>query len=157
MLPDAAGTLIERDWLTNDSVNIYQTWSLPTDVRSDSLITIVFVQNEETKEVYQVNYADEFLTITSVNELIENIASHDYRIYPNPVKEILTLQLLKTVPYDMKISIYNGVGALVKNGLIGKGKDIVELNTNDLPAGVYYVRLSNINKVIDTRKIIKID
>ncbi len=157
MLPDAAGTLIERDWLTNDSVNIYQTWPLPTDVRSDSLITIVFVQDEETKEIYQVNYTDDFLTITSVNELVENIARHDYRIYPNPVKEVLTLQLLKTVPYDMEINIYNGVGALVKNALIGKGESLIEINTNDLPTGVYYVRLSSSNKVIDTRKIIKID
>ncbi|MFC2104650.1 T9SS type A sorting domain-containing protein [Bacteroidota bacterium] len=158
MLPDAAGTLIERDWVEGDSVIVFQKQTLPAYIDSeDNLITIVFVQDKDDKVIYQTAFVDEFGAITSIDELIENIASSDYRVYPNPVKEILTIQLLKTVPYDLEINVYNGIGALVKNGKLLHGENLVEFNTNDLPAGVYYLRLTNTDKVIDSKKIIKID
>lgn len=157
MLPDAAGYLIERDWLENDSVKIYQTWSIPNDINVDSLLTIVFVQDDETKEVYQTTYTDKFSTITSIEEINASVISHDFRVYPNPVKEMLTLEILKNVSSNMQVKMYNGVGALVKSGVLKRDVERLEINTSDLPGGVYYIRITSADKLIDTRKVIKVE
>ncbi|MCD4834378.1 MAG: T9SS type A sorting domain-containing protein [Bacteroidales bacterium] len=154
MLPDAAGILVEKDWIVDDSVNVYQTWSISEGVNTDSLITIVFVQDEDTKEIYQTGFTEEFSTITSVDEIIDNILSIDYIVYPNPVKEILSVKLYKSLTYDININVYNSVGALVKSNKLAKGNYLLELDTNDLPSGVYYLRLTSTDKFFSTKKII---
>ena len=154
MLPDAAGILVEKDWIVGDSVNVYQTWSISEGVNTDSLITIVFVQDEDTKEIYQTAFTEEFSTITSVDEIIDNIIGIDYMVYPNPVKEILTVKLTKVLTYDIDINVYNSVGTLVKSDKLFKGNYLIEINTNDLPSGVYYLRLTNTDKFFSTKKII---
>ncbi|PLX20023.1 MAG: hypothetical protein C0597_04730 [Marinilabiliales bacterium] len=158
MLPDAAGSLIERDWLTNDSVNVYKTWTIPVgEVNVDSLITIVFLQDDETKEIYQTAYANDFTTITSIEDFNESIESYDYRVYPNPVKEILILELLKDITFELDVNIYNGIGSMVRSSKLLPGENRIEINTNDLPGGVYYLRITNEEQIIESKKIIKID
>ncbi|MCK5170894.1 MAG: T9SS type A sorting domain-containing protein, partial [Bacteroidales bacterium] len=155
MLPDAAGILVEQDWIVGDSVNVYQIWSIHENVNTDSLITIVFVQDEDSKDIYQTAFTEEFSTITSVDEIIDNIMGIDYMVYPNPVKEILTVKLYKSLTHDINVNVYNSVGALVKSEKLSKGNYKLELNTNDLPSGVYYLRLPNTDKLFSTKKIIK--
>jgi hypothetical protein len=155
MLPDAAGILVEKDWINGDEVNLYQTWSIPENVNEDSLITIVFVQDEESKDIYQTAYTEEYTTITDIDDFKEVIASYDYRVFPNPVKDILSVQLLKTVPYPIELNVYNGVGVLVKTAKLTSGESLIEFETKDIPTGVYYLKLTNYDNFIGTNKFVK--
>ncbi|MDA3954350.1 MAG: T9SS type A sorting domain-containing protein [Bacteroidales bacterium] len=156
MLPDPAGVLIDEKWEINDSINLFQSWEIPTEVNVDSVTTIVFLQNEETKEIYQAAYTNIFSTVlTSINETFENILDIEYTVFPNPANEILTIKLYKSLTYALDINIFNNVGMLVKSGKLYKGNIQREININDLPAGVYYLKLGNTDKLFGTKKIIK--
>ncbi|NOQ27507.1 MAG: T9SS type A sorting domain-containing protein, partial [Bacteroidales bacterium] len=156
MLPDPAGVLFDRSWKKNDSINIFQSWEIPEGVTVDSLITIVYIQNEDSKEIYQTGYTDSFSDdVTSINEDFNNILDIEYVVYPNPTDDILNVKLYKSLTYDLDINIYNNIGALVKSEKLFDGNIQKEININDLPLGIYYLKLGNTDKLFGTKKIIK--
>ncbi len=155
MLPDAAGVLVERDWLVNDSVNIYQTWSLPENVTPDSLVTIVFIQDEDSKDIYQTAYTNEYNTITSINDGPENYSVAFFEVYPNPVNDILTLKLNQLLSSDSEVKIYNGVGETVIVDKVLQGNNILKINTQNLPSGVYYIKMNENDNAQVVRRFIK--
>lgn len=156
MLPDAAGKLIEKDWMIGDEFAIYHTWSIPENVNDDSLISVVFVQDERTKDIYQTAYTSEYSTITDIEDILLNTESYNnYQIYPNPVSEVLSVKFNESFNYDIIINIYNSVGSLVKTNHLVRGDELLEFDTNDLPAGVYYLRLTNVDDTYSTKKFIK--
>ena len=154
-LPDAAGNLIEQDWAIDDSVVVYKTWDIPDEVNSDSLVTIVFVQDNDTKEVLQTGYTEIISQITSIDEFIFNNEELSYNLYPNPVSDNLTLKLGKMLEYDLNITLYNNIGVMVKQVELGKGMIGVDINMEDLPVGVYYIQLRTNDNYISSSKIIK--
>jgi hypothetical protein len=155
MLPDPAGILFVEEWNKNDSVTVYQTWTIPEGVNSDSIMTIVYLQDEETKEIYQAGYTDEFSSVTSIENIPNSLASISYVAYPNPVSGQLTVRLVNTINEDIYVRMYNNIGSLVKTEKIWKGTDRIEFNTDDLPVGVYYLKLQSEDKLFSTKKIIK--
>jgi hypothetical protein len=160
MLPDPAGVLIDKSWEINDSVKIYESWEIPAGVNKDNLITIVYIQYEGTeeklrKEIYQAGYTDTFGNITSINDDFKNILDVEYVVYPNPVNDVLTVKLYKSLSYDLDINIYNNIGALVQSEKLYNGNTHKEININDLPVGIYYLKLGNTDKLFGTKKIIK--
>jgi Secretion system C-terminal sorting domain len=155
MLPDPAGILFVDDWNVNDSTTIYQTWTIPEGVNKDSLITIVYLQDEETKEIYQAGYTDSLSVVTSIEEIPNSLSSISYVAYPNPVSGQLTIRLVNTISNDIEVRLYNNTGSLVKTDRIWKGTDRIEINTDDLPVGVYYLKLQSEDKSFSTKKIIK--
>ena len=155
MLPDPAGILFVDDWSKNDSVIIYQTWTVPEGVNKDSIATIVYLQDEESKEIYQAGYIDEFSEITSIDQITNSLELVNYIAYPNPVSGKLNVRLVNTITDDIEVRLYNNTGSLVKTDKIWKGTDRIEINTEDLPVGVYYLKLQSEEKLFSTKKIIK--
>ncbi|MGM0408268.1 MAG: PKD domain-containing protein, partial [Bacteroidota bacterium] len=154
MLPDAAGTLIEKDWNIGDSAKVYQTWDIPEGVYQDSLIAVVFVQDKDTKEVYQTAYTEELSTITAIGDLFLHGNEIDYLIYPNPASEQIMIKLTQTLNYDLSVQIYNNTGVLVNSGVIQKGADYLEMNVENFPIGVYYVKITDNVSNVMIKKII---
>jgi hypothetical protein len=153
MLPDPAGKLIEREWLEDDSVIVYQTWQIPDGVIADSLMTIVFVQDEDNDEIYQVGYTDIFTTVTSIDDDVVNHESY-YSVYPNPMADHFTIGINKLQNSDVEINLYNSIGVSVKSEVLQSGDLTKEINMNDLPLGVYYLELKS-NNIIHSKKIVK--
>ena len=154
ILPDPAGNIIEQNWETNDSVILYNSWDIPTEVVADSLVTVVFVQNEDTKEIYQTAYTNEFTTVTGIDEFIKEPVVNDYLVYPNPVSEMLTIKIMNIEYSDISVKIYNNSGVLVKNDIIYSGQDYKSIFINDLSQGIYFIKLEG-NKSYTIKKIIK--
>jgi hypothetical protein len=153
MLPDPAGKLIEREWLEDDSVVIYQTWQIPDGVNSDSLKTIVFIQDEDNDEIYQVGYTDIFSTVTSTNGELVDVENY-YSVYPNPMSDHFTIGINKLQNSDVEINLYNSIGVRVRSEVLQSGDLTKEINMNDLPLGVYYLELKS-NNIIHSKKIVK--
>ncbi len=155
MLPDPAGILFVDDWNKNDSITVFQTWTIPEGVNKDSIATIVYLQDEETKEIYQAGYTEEFSEVTSIENITNSLASISYVAYPNPVSGQLTVRLVNTITDDIEVRLYNNTGSMVKADKIWKGTDRIEINTDDLPVGVYYLKLQSEDKLFSTKKIVK--
>jgi|GEM_PF-2767765 len=155
MLPDPAGILYERDWVENDSVNIYRLWDIPDGVNSDSLKTIVFIQDEDNNEIYQAGYANSFTTSLSTSISDEIVIDESlYSVYPNPMSSHFTVRFAKVQNEDIVINLYNNVGVLVRVQKLEQGTNMIDISTDDLPIGIYYVQVQS-NDFISSKKIIK--
>jgi hypothetical protein len=82
----------------------------------------------------------------------EQIAIGNLRVYPNPVKEKLTIEWVDFDPYKVNISIYNTVGHAVIN--ISDAKSQQEVDLNKLPSGIYFIKVQE-GKEQRTFKILK--
>jgi hypothetical protein len=72
---------------------------------------------------------------------VEDLASSQYQLYPNPTSGMMTLSKTGNGAIDAGcIKVYNNTGALVETRM-SSGKDGVIINTESLCAGVYYLIL----------------
>lgn len=155
MLPDAAGILVEREWFTDDTESIYQSWAIPEGVSADSLMTIVFVQDNETKEIYQTEYTSEFSAITSTPDVINN-KDKIFSVYPNPIIDRVYVSLAESAKELISVKIYSSLGNLIKTEVIQPGQTLINIDTGNLRRGVYFVKLTSENgEVQGVTKIIK--
>ncbi|SHM49978.1 Por secretion system C-terminal sorting domain-containing protein [Chitinophaga jiangningensis] len=72
-------------------------------------------------------------------------------VYPNPVKDVLTVQFKKATP-GMHIKLYNQTGVLVKNIPVTRSSEVISVG--GLSAGIYYVQITG-NGINLTKKIVK--
>lgn len=73
----------------------------------------------------------------------------EIKIYPNPVKDILTIELNnQTELKNNKISIYNSEGNILYSSELENSKQ--EINISNYPTGIYFIAIEN-----ETKKIIK--
>ena len=78
---------------------------------------------------------------------VEDIEETSHNIYPNPVKDILTVS-----GEDMKqVSVYNALGQLVKS--INCNDNTVQINVSDLQNGMYIVNVISNDGVMTTSKV----
>ena len=70
-------------------------------------------------------------------------------VYPNPVNDKLTIEAEQALG---TVEIYNLMGALVYSQKDCANK--VEINTSDLPTGIYFIRMTN-DKTSEARRFVK--
>jgi N-acetylneuraminic acid mutarotase len=98
-----------------------------------------------------INYADlwEYGTISGVEE---NTSAHSpVEIYPNPVHETTMLKFPVVKNAELKILDISGKTVAAFSNLSGNE---FQLERNGIPAGIYFVTLSENSKIISTSKII---
>ena len=77
-------------------------------------------------------------------------------LYPNPVADILTLEIFETFDSeDVSFDIYAVSGQKIANFPVAQGIRKVQINFNRYPAGAYLVRLRLGETNIRTMKVIK--
>lgn len=84
------------------------------------------------------------------------IQDASFIIYPNPVKESLTIVFSENNSEFVEISIYNSLGQSIASSLKAIANHSLTIPLNHLSNGIYYVTISKNGKQIDTKKIIKI-
>ncbi len=105
------------------------------------------VWSEDANDISRViMYIDASLSVNEIpfNDLVS--------VFPNPFSSSVTLQaenLLK----NATLTVYNSVGQQVKQIINISGQEI-KLQRGDLPAGLYFIRLVQGNKVIAADKLV---
>jgi len=91
------------------------------------------------------------------NKAIET--SQAISVYPNPVKDILNVELGKSNTANMSMIVVDSYGKTVINKVIEQsntgGINHIQLSTSDLPAGVYILKLTNGSETTSTRFVKK--
>ncbi len=108
---------------------------LPQNQSFNNLSVVAWVQNYNTKEVYQACKSN--VVATAVEETVQE----DMLVYPNPTESIVNI-----VGGDQKVAIYNMVGQCVFES---EGETMLCLDMKLYGSGVYVVKIGN-----KTRKII---
>jgi len=79
------------------------------------------------------------ITIIDNTNIFDNSQQQFFKIYPNPVGDILKINCLITD--KSRVEIYDSKGSLVQSFEINDTK--AEINISSLPSGVYLIRLTN--------------
>jgi hypothetical protein len=78
---------------------------------------------------------------------VNDVLASTYNIYPNPVKDVLTIK----GDNMNQIKVYNALGQIVKN--IDCNTNEYELNVNDMNNGIYFINITNVNGEMTTSKV----
>lgn len=88
---------------------------------------------------------------TTIGSISENKTFSINKVYPNPVKDFLNVELKTTVSGNFSFSLYNIMGVEVKvwePTYVSVGEQLLNLDFSEFKSGVYIVRVTNGKKVI---------
>jgi photosystem II stability/assembly factor-like uncharacterized protein len=125
-------------------------WKIQNSGTSHNLISVFFT---DANMGYAVGDSGTILKTTNGGGLGVNDqpSSLNYlKIYPNPIKDKITIELLITG--NTQFSIINVSGQELMMGQITDNK--TKIDASNLPKGVYFVKLTN-KQTLEVRKIIK--
>jgi hypothetical protein len=76
-------------------------------------------------------------------------------LYPNPANDYAYLQyLIGQEVKDVKVSLYNVLGATVKEYLLNRQSQLLTVDTRSLPNGVYFYQLTVDGQKVATKKLL---
>ena len=125
------------------NVEPYENWLFQNWTENGSILT-----NEQTFTFIATTNRD-FVAYLINTEGVDEQNHYALVLYPNPVSDKLIVEADEALG---TVEIYNLMGALVYSQKNCANK--VEIHTSDLPAGIYFIRLTN-NKTSETRRFIK--
>jgi len=132
--------------VVNEESTFNYTLNLNTDGNVERFFAYVIVQNSVTKEIVQSAKMSSNSIVEPVS--IENYLMDNISFYPNPVKDILNLEVNDLILENAKI--YNLEGAFILNYSIENNK----INLSNLNAGIYFIKIST-NKGDVYKKVIR--
>ena len=128
---------------------------------SDNAISISWTLGETIIPTYKA--ADNSITLTHgfqqtliITAIDENLAPKAVvKIYPNPASEMVKLQFESATDAEILLYLLDSQGRLVKTDRIEEATLQKDLNLEDLPAGVYYLRMIK-GTQINVYKVVKL-
>jgi len=126
--------------------------SPPEPVTAPSGQMMIFFSTNDT--IREDGWEAWYDLVTTVEEKNSEVA---LIISPNPFTNTTNLEFEMQKPGKIELKIYNQLGELVETIQTNTqaGKQIITWDANDLPSGVYFIRLQIGNELI-TRKMIKL-
>ncbi|MCC6180949.1 MAG: T9SS type A sorting domain-containing protein, partial [Bacteroidia bacterium] len=94
------------------------------------------------------NQANEFIT-TKTHDLLK---ASQVKMYPNPAKEKVVVNLETISTNDVKISIESVLGQTLID--VNAQHSSVEINTSQLASGIYFVTIKQKNKILVSKKLV---
>jgi predicted nucleotidyltransferase len=150
MLPNANGTLLTSFELS-ETKNFEFTHTLTNALKGDmeNVTVVVFVQNNTTKEVYQVTESK----LVSLS-LAENSLEKSLNIYPNPASESATL-VFDANASDASVEVINSLGQTVHTVNLGtvNGQQQLTIPTATFAEGLYFVTVKTKTGSVATARL----
>jgi len=87
---------------------------------------------------------------TAFSSVVENKSFSLSKIYPNPVKDIVTVELQAAVAGDIQVNLYNILGVRVKSWdsiYLSQGNQQIRLDFSQFKSGVYILKITQSGKV----------
>jgi len=143
---------------TDPSVDFFELL-LPLTIYGNKKDTTIYLNNTEENQDFAIfpDFVPTRITFDENNDVItrgsaiyeiskKNIIN-PVSVSPNPVKEILKINLQERIKID-EIIIFDRSGARVKQIDNFKKTDVIELNISDLKSGIYLVNINSENNSI---------
>jgi len=154
MLPNAAGTKFMNPIKAGVPVQVPVgsfKW-IPENLHSNTLTVVVFLQNEDTKEVYQA-FIQDVPAPAPVTEIIP-ISADNIKVYPNPSDQEFTIELPSPAQQNMKLTMANQLGQFTEIGAINEGEQSKKISTQGLADGVYILQLGSNGNALRTKVVV---
>lgn len=99
--------------------------------------------------------------ITEMEVTIDECTAIDYnklssiKIYPNPAKDVITIDIIANFERQIEVKVYNLLGELLIRKTIAPGTEKINIGIGDLQSGVYAVELTNKDEGSYTKRLMK--
>jgi hypothetical protein len=93
------------------------------------------------------------LIITAIDENLEEPVK--VTIYPNPASEVINIQFESATDKEISLYLLDSQGRLVKTDKIEVATINKTIDLQELPAGIYYLRLTK-GKLVNVYKVVKL-
>ncbi len=148
MLPSALGTRFDQVAPAGQVRNFGPFNWYPEAARmyapDDDLAVIVFLQNEDTKEILQSEIMENITDPPLVTGITRDITSiENVAIYPNPADDEITVELPSPAANRMRLLIASQLGVIANDTAFEPGEQKKTISTKDLAAGIYFLQLGN--------------
>jgi hypothetical protein len=153
MIPNAAGTKFTKTLAQNTLVDAGSFKWIPEKLYSNQLAVVLFLQNENNKEIYQAEIF-QHLTAPAPVTAIEPITADQITVYPNPSDQEFTIELPSPAQQSMRLTMANQVGQFTEVGNIGEGESSKKISTQGLAEGVYILQLGSNGNALRTKVIV---
>jgi len=157
MLPNATGTPLTLPLTSGVPITLQGlVWQVDNpNVDPANLAVIVFVQNEETKEVLQAALLEHPANLpTAVVTGTEPSFAQQTSLYPNPADHQLIIRIPQAARQDIPLSMFDTFGHEVFQHTIPTGQQQVSVSTSSFAAGVYLVQFEATPGVLVRKKIV---
>jgi hypothetical protein len=163
MRPDASGTTLPGTWVAGDLLQVANTWDFGSvsgiTYNPNNLKVVVFVQNRNTKEVYQVATSRNLNIFNGPVSNVDEIAMEegkeilDMNLYPNPTQNYFNVEFSNELKGEYDWKLVDVTGRVLRNGRAEAGTKTILVNTENFSPGIYIFSINNKN-VYAQRKVI---
>lgn len=91
------------------------------------------------------------LIITAIEENIDVLV--DVKVFPNPASDVINIRFGNPVAGEISISLLDSNGRLVRRDLAEDSITEMQMNLQDVPSGIYYLRLIK-DKLVNVYKVV---
>ena len=162
-LPDAGGILVDS-WDAGEERTLDLSWTndqYPKPVIAetyDSLHVIIWIQDLETKEIYQVAVHPvwpDLVDPADVGRSAEPLMLQDqFLLYPNPVQDLLFLQLDREPSAKTFIRLLDMQGRLVQQLPFGNASRLTSIKMGQFTGGVYQLLLGEGEEIWYRKRVV---
>jgi hypothetical protein len=155
MFPTAAGTNYTHGWTNGEIEKVSLSAPLTNYKGGDSdWKVIAFVQDNQTRAIYQAVYNNSNNPTTGIDVLPEGQAAiSGFLVYPNPAAGMVNIAFGEALDQIHQLHLINQLGAVVKVEQLSNGIKQHSINTASLAEGVYYLVLTDAKGNRSTEKL----
>ncbi|MFO7657924.1 MAG: PKD domain-containing protein, partial [Bacteroidales bacterium] len=153
MLPGTAGTYIYKSWTPGSTEHVSFSWNISNVFDTDELRVVVFVQDEATRKVYQAGI-DKFDFTSGTGDEFINVQDFKCLVFPNPASDYAWVRFNQPCTTHLTLEIFDGSGRLTSVKLIEPLTEEISLDTYQLNKGLYFIRITDNNRVNQVLKLL---
>ncbi|XOV95303.1 MAG: Ig-like domain-containing protein [Bacteroidota bacterium] len=159
ILPNPGGIVKQGAMSQGTSFTETVEWKISGVYDPTKLDVIAFIQNENAnvgrREVYQAAVLNgDFSNKELILGVLDQLQNGDpFVIYPNPVDDEFKLEILNPVREEMNWKIFDQTGKEVLRGTLPGGEISVDINTQQLPSGVFLLQLIHQDVIFEPKRI----
>jgi hypothetical protein len=149
------GVEFNQTWFANMTETVSTSWDFGS-LDPANLEAIVFVQNNNTGEIYQAGSTRPIDHIcepsVSAEEVVRNLK--DVRLFPNPASTSVQVVFNNPLDDEYEWQLTTIDGTVVSEGILPKGSDQARLDTHKFASGMYIFSVGDGNRIFTNEKII---
>ncbi len=159
LLPNAAGTKIDRQLTAGEDIPPIQvSWKAANFyslAEADQQIYIaVFIQNEETQEIYQARLIKYGQTLDVISGIEDDLRSEGIAVYPNPTDEQAFVKFRQSASGNTTIRVYDQFAKLIDEYQVPLGATEVTLPASRYPNGLMVVQILKDGEIVTNKKLV---
>lgn len=151
MLPSASGTKFSNSIAQGETINVSHSWVPQLDFYNPASVAIIaFIQDEDTREVYQSSILDNIAIPDKVTGIDKSPMNISFELFPNPAHDKLTVIL----PLGLKqpvVKMFDMFGKVIFDNQVDVNK--LELDTKDIAAGMYHVQVETKDGFFERKRV----